>query len=117
MAIKHETPKEGRFTRSKNLKTDSILEVRELMHKLERIAHELHNMSEEEREKLWPQTATIKAPKSTKKTEKEFLVSLLAQAHNSITTAEFFKKHDIDINNKHTRELVKKQSEALAIVH
>ncbi len=106
------TPKEGRFTHSKSLKTDSILETRALLHKLELLSRYLHNMPEEEIEKLWPQTSSTKAPKSVKKTEKEFLVSLLMEAQNSITTQDFLKKHDIDLNDSRTREIIKQQAQA-----
>jgi hypothetical protein len=117
MAGDSETPKEGRFTHSKILKADSIAEARDLLRKLEAMARAIHNMTDEEIEKLWPQASSTITPKSVKKTEKQFLISLLAQAQNSIATSNLFKKHNIDINDERTRELLKKQSEELNRAH
>ena len=104
-----EDPKDSRTNRFKSLKADSIIETKELLRKLELIYHDLHNMPEEEIEKIWPQTSSTKAPKNIKKTEKEFVVSMLLEAYNNIRTQEFFKKRGIDLNDEATRKIIERQ--------
>jgi hypothetical protein len=116
-------PKENRFSYGKSRKADQIIETKKLNGLIEKMASELTKEEREELDIIWEQlSTTAKAKKSKKEPDnKEFIISIIlaaigaSEAANQINTIT--EKHNIDINNPSTRDILQAQNMDAARVH
>lgn len=124
--MKAHISKGSRFGKAKVIKTDNVIKKMSVLKKLEQLYIRMHELSPEELEEMWPSISQENANDNHKKNvyikskykNKEFLLSLLAGATQTVTALRFANKETkLNLDDKYTQEIIRQQTEEVSRIH
>jgi hypothetical protein len=117
--MKNHIPIENRLAKAKSFKTDNVLKTFQIMKKLETLHKHAQKLSAEEIEEMWPSVdqsiandnINKKVHKKVRMKDREFLISLISRATQTINALKFAKdKADLNLEDKEVQDVIKQKS-------